>query len=154
MKLSCRCVSMLLIMTSSLVAQERTAMIRLSQPAAPAMLVRQNHILGRRGDFLGSATLKNIGTTSLNSYRIGWIAAYPDGKDEIGLGSPIDVPKGVEPGQTVEVPAQNVRPEGSFTVGFFIAEVHTQAGIVWKASLGDIEEQARLRAAALPFPSN
>jgi hypothetical protein len=103
--------------------------------------------------------LKNIGNTMLSRYRIGWVVVYPDGEDEIGFGSTDYMPFGVEPGQTVSVPPQvalpqrNVRPE-DFAIGFFIAEVHTQTGTVWKASLRDIEEQVHLRIALVSAPSN
>ena len=126
------------------------------QPGCPAILVRQNPIPARRGHFL---RLKNIGNTMLSRYRIGWVVVYPDGEDEIGFGSTDYMPFGVEPGQTVSVPPQvalpqrNVRPE-DFAIGFFIAEVHTQTGTVWKASLRDIEEQVHLRIALVSAPSN
>lgn len=157
MKVCYGCVSALLIVTSSLVAQEHTTIFTLRQPGCPATLVRQNPIPARRGHFLA---LKNIGNTMLSRYRIGWIIVYRDGEDQIGFGSTDYMPFGVEPGQTasvplgVSLPRRNVRRKGLFAIGFFIAEVQTQTGTVWKATLRDIEEQVHFRIASVTTTSN
>jgi hypothetical protein len=153
-------VATLLIVTASLAqehtgAQEHTEIFTLRQLGCPAILTRQNPIPARRGHFLA---LKNIGNTMLRRFRIGWIIVYPDGQDEIGFGSPDYMPFGVEPGKTVSVPLgvslprRKARPDGLFAIGFFIAEVHTQTGTVWKTWPRDIEEQVLLRMASTSAP--
>jgi len=150
------CLSTLLMMTSSLLGQERgTAMLSLRQPGSPAILVRTVHDVK---DFLKSATLKNVSNTSLTGYRIGWVVVYPRGKNKVGLGLPVDVPEGIEPGQIAEVPAQGVSPvfsaEGAYAVVFFVTDVHTAMGAVWKPELEEIEQASRQMAQSIPAPSN
>jgi hypothetical protein len=143
----------LLMMSPSLLGQERsTSMTWLTQPDSPAIFVRTVHSVK---DFLMSATLKNVSNASLTGYRIGWVVVYPGGKDKVGLGLPVDVLKGVDPGRTVEVPAQRVSPsfsEGASAVVFFITDVHSAMGTVWKPELEEIEHEAR--AELTPAPSN
>jgi hypothetical protein len=142
MRMRYGCISALLALTSCLFAQEHTTVFRIYQPGSPARLGRENRIVGRNGDFLQSATLQNVGKQSFDRYRIGWVAIYQDGREEIGLGPVIEVPYGVAPNDTVEVPPQHVRPEGSFAIGFFVAEVHGQDGTVWNVSLEEINKYA------------
>jgi hypothetical protein len=142
----------LLMMTPSLLGQERsTSMTWLTQPDSPAIFVRTDHSLK---DFLRNATLKNVSNVSLTGYRIGWVVVYPGGKDKVGLGLPVDVPKGIDPGRTVEVPAQRVSPsfaaEGASAVVFFITDVHSATGTVWKPELEEIEHEARAELTSAP----
>lgn len=135
----------MLILTSSLLGQEgSTSMIWLTQPDSPAIFVRTVHSFK---DLLRSATLKNVSNTPLTGYRIGWVVVFPGGKDKVGLGLPVDVPQGIDPGRTVEVPAQRVSPsfsaEGASAVVFFITDVHSAKGTVWKPELEEIEHEAR-----------
>jgi hypothetical protein len=143
----------LLMMTSSLGRERSTSMLWLTQPDSPAIFVRTVHSVK---DFLKSATLKNVSNTSLTGYRIGWVVVYPGGKDKVGLGLPVDVPQGIDPDRTVEVPAQRVSPsfsaEGASAVVFFITDVHSARGTVWKPELEKIEHEAR--AELIPAPSN
>jgi hypothetical protein len=108
-------------------------MIWLRQPDSPAIFVRTVH---SHKDFLRNATPKNVSTISRTGYRIGWVVVYSGGKDKVGLGLPVDVPEGIDPGRTVEVPAQRVSPsssaEGASAVVFFITDVHSATGTVWK----------------------
>ena len=143
----CKCISALLIIVPSLSAQvQNTAMLRLSQPEGPAILVRTLH--GK--DFLQSATLKNVGTAPITEYRVGWVEVYREGKDKIGLGYRVEVPEGIDPAKTTEVPAQGVSDcsywEGATAVVFFVAEVRTSTGTAWKAELEKVEEDARKMA--------
>jgi hypothetical protein len=157
----CECISALLIVVPALSAQvQNTAMLRLSQPDAPGILVRTLH--GK--DYLQSATLKNIGTAPITGYRIGWVEVYPEkmanygayqramlgGKDKIALGYRVDVPEGIDPMKTTDVPAQGVSDcsywEGATAVVFFVAEVRTATGTVWKADLDKAEDEARKMA--------
>ena len=157
----CKRIPALLVIAPLLSAQvQNTAMLRLSQPDSPAILVRTLH--GK--DFLQSATLKNIGTVPIIGYRIGWVEVYPEkmanygayqramlgGKDKIGLGYRVDVPEGIDPMKTTDVPAQGVSDcsywEGATAVVFFVAEVRTATGTAWKADLDKAEEEARKMA--------
>jgi hypothetical protein len=141
------CVSTLLMMTSSLMGQQQnTAMLQLNQPDSPAILLRTLH--GK--DFLQSATLRNVSTVPIIGYRIGWVEVYREGKDKIGLGYRVDVPEGIAPAKTTEVPAQGVNDcsywEGATAVVFFVAEARTAAGTAWKAELDKVEADARKMA--------
>ena len=157
----CKRISALLVVAPLLAAQvQNTAMLRLSQPESPAILVRTLH--GK--DFLQSAILKNVGTVPITGYRIGWVEVYQEklanysayqramfsGKDKIGLGYRVDVPERIDPMKTTEVPAQGVSDcshwEGATAVVFFVAEVRTATDTVWKAELDKVEEEARKMA--------
>jgi hypothetical protein len=149
------CLSALLLASTVLGQDHGTAMLRLRQPNSPASFGRTVHGIE---DLLMSATLKNVSNTSLVGYRIGWVVVYPGGKDKVGLGLPVDVQRGLEPGQTTEVPAQGVDPrvaaEEATAVVFFIAEVRTASGGLWKPRLSRIEQDARQMAHATLAPSN
>ena len=142
-----RCVfaGLIIVPFASAQAQRGTAMLRLSQPESPAMLVRMLH----GGDFLKAATLKNVGTAPITGYRIGWVEVYPEGKTKVGLGYRSEVPEGIDPSNTTEVTAQGVSPQssrdGATAVVFFVAEIRTGTG-VWKAELDKVEEGARKMA--------
>jgi hypothetical protein len=141
------CFSTLLLAALVLGQDRGTAMLKLSQPKSPAALERTVH---STKDFLLSATVKNVSNTSLVGYRIGWVVVYSGGKDKVGLGLPVDVPEGLEPEQTAEVPAQGVNPQfaadGATAVVFFITEVRTVSGTVWRPDLSLIEQAARRMA--------
>lgn len=144
------------LLASLLVGQDHgTAMLRLPQPSCPAILGRSVHSIT---DFLMSATLKNVSNASLVGYRIGWVVVYPGGKDKVGLGLPVDVPTGLEPGQTTEVPAQGVDPRfasgGATAVVFFVAEVRMTPGTMWKPELSEVERDARRIASSNVAASN
>jgi hypothetical protein len=146
----------LLIVASSVWGQDHvTAMLWLRQANSPATLIQSVH---SREDFLQSATLKNVSNASLDSYRIGWVVVFPGGKDKVGLGLPVDVPEGIEPGQTTDVPAQGVNPhfaaEGASAVVFFVTDVRTLSGTVWRPELARIERDARQMANLALAPSN
>lgn len=155
-KIWVRCLPTLLMVASSVFGQDHgTAMLRLRQPDTPAALVRTVHSVE---DFLQSATLKNVSNASLSGYRIGWVVVYPGGKDKVGLGLPVDVPEGLEPGQTAQVPAQGVNPhfaaEGASAVVFFVTDVQTVSGTVWRPDLARIEQDACRMANSTLAPSN
>jgi hypothetical protein len=137
-------------LTSGTLAQHQgTAMTSLPQPDAPAFLVETTH--GTK-DLLKSARLKNRSSERITGYRIGWIAVYPTGKDRVGLGFPVELPLGVSPGATIEVPAQRVSmdnaQEGALAVIFFVTDVRTRGqnstteSSVWRPALEKLEEQA------------
>lgn len=106
-----KCVSAFLILVPlAAQAQRGTVMLPLSQPESPAMLVRMVHGID---DFLQAATLKNVGTEPITGYRIGWVEVYPEGKDKVGLGYRVEVPEGIDPSNTTEVPAQGVSSRSS-----------------------------------------
>jgi hypothetical protein len=130
-------------------------MLRLRQPNSPVAFERTVH---STKDCLLSATLKNVSNTPLVGYRIGWVVVYPGGKDKVGLGLPVDVPEGLEPGQTTVVPAQGVNPrfavEGATVMVFFVTEVRAASGTVWKPELSRIEQDARQIADSTLAPSN
>jgi hypothetical protein len=146
----------ILMMSTSLLGQEHTkAMIRLIQPDSPAIFIRTTYHVK---ELLKSATLKNVSNTSLTGYRIGLIAVYPGGKDKVGLGLQVDVPKGIDPGQIIEVPAQAASPsfsvENASALVFFITDVHTATGTVWNPELEQIEKEARHLAELATVSSN
>jgi hypothetical protein len=126
-----------------------TAMLFLPQPESPAVLVETVH--GNK-DLLKSAKLQNRSSEPIVGYRIGWVAVYPSGKEKVGLGLPVDLPLGVRPGTTIDVPAQGVSidyaKEGAIALVFFVTDVRTPAPngatveSVWRPALEKFEEQA------------
>ena len=137
--------SLILLVATDSFAQERgTAMLWLEQSGCPAALIQTHHTLK---DFLQSAVLKNVGKQAIREYRIGWVVVYPSGKSRVGLGLPARVPDGLKPGETVDVPAQQVSTdfakEGASAVVFFVTEVHLAENNVWKADLESAEQAAR-----------
>jgi len=141
---------MFLALTSSAIGQQNgTAMLSLRQPECPVVLVETTHGIT---DLLESAKLKNVSGLLLIGYRIGWVAVYPTGKEKVGLGWSVDLPLGISPGATIDVPAQRVSMdyanEGAIAVVFFVTDVRTSRDIdtaassVWKPALEKLEEQA------------
>ena len=128
---------------------EGTGMLFLQQSDAPASLVQTSH--GMK-DLLTSAKLKNQSSQIITGYRIGWVAVYGNGKEKVGLGLPVDLPLGVSPGATIDVPAQGVTmdytKEGAVMVVFFVTEIRsagqpgTAESSVWRPSLEKFEDQA------------
>ena len=124
-------------------------MMSLRQPDCPVMLIESTH--GIR-DLLLSARLRNQSEQLVTGYRIGWVAVYPTGKEKVGLGVSVDLPLGIRPGATIDVPAQGVSAdyvtEKAMSVVFFVTDVRTApAGgntkeSVWSPSLDKFEEQA------------
>jgi len=148
------CLSTLLLSSLVLGQNRGTVMLWLGQPKSPAALKRTVHGIE---DLLQSATLKNVSDTSLVGYRIGWVVVYPGGKDKVGLGLPVDMPEGLEPEQTTKVPAQGVNPQfadGATAVVFFVTEVRTISGTVWRPDLSRIELGARQLADLTFTPSD
>jgi hypothetical protein len=126
-----------------------TGMLSLPQPNSPAILVETTH--GTK-DLLESAKLKNRSEQLIIGYRIGWVAVYATGKEKVGLGLPVDLPLGVRPGTTIDVPAQGVSmdyaQEGAIAVVFFVTDVRTAApsgtpvSSVWRPAIEIFEAQA------------
>ncbi len=126
-----------------------TSMLFLPQPESPAFLVETVH--GDK-DLLKSAKLQNRSSEPIVGYRIGWVAVYPSGKEKVGLGLPVELPLGVRPGATIDVPAQGVSmdyaKEGAIALVFFVTDVRTAAPSgataegVWRPALEKFEEQA------------
>jgi hypothetical protein len=126
-----------------------TGMLFLPQSDSPAILVETTRT---NKDLLESAKLKNQSGQLITGYRIGWVAVYPTGKDKVGLGLPVDLPLGVRPGATIDVPAQGVSmdyaKEGAITLVFFVTDVRTLASNgttaegVWRPPLEQFEQQA------------
>lgn len=144
----------LLVLSSQAFAQSQnqgdgTTMAFLPQSDSPANLIETTH---RTDDLLSSAKLQNRSTQRLTGYRIGWIAVYPTGKEKVGLGLPIDLPLGIAPGATIEVPAQHVSmsyaKEGAIAVIFFVTDIHTSAPSgattegLWNPTIDQFEQQA------------
>ena len=123
-------------------------MLFMPQTESPAVLVETVH--GNK-DLLKSAKLQNRSSEPIVGYRIGWVAVYPSGKEKVGLGLPVDLPLGVRPGTTIDVPALGVSidyaKEGTRLV-FFVTDVRTPAPngatveSVWRPALEKFEEQA------------
>lgn len=137
--------SLVLLVAANSFAQERgTAMLWLEQSDCPAALIQTHHT---NKDFLQSAVLKNVGEQAISEYRIGWVVVYPSGKSKVGLGLPVRVPDGLKPGETVDVPAQQVSTdfakEGVSAVVFFVTDVHLAENNLWKADLESAEQAAR-----------
>jgi hypothetical protein len=136
--------SVLLVAVNSCAQERSTAMLWLKQSDCPAALIQTNHT---NKDFLQSAVLKNVGKQAIREYRIGWVVVYPSGKSKVGLGLPVRVPDGLKPGETVDVPAQQVSTdfanEGASAVVFFLTDVHLAENNVWKADLESAEQAAR-----------
>ena len=146
-------VAVFLTVSSETFAQRQgTGMLFLEQPDSPAVLVETTHSIK---DLLESAKLKNRSSHRITGYRIGWVAVYPTGKDKVGLGFPVDLPLGISPGATIDVPAQRVSmdhaKEGAMAVVFFVTDVRTSGqngtteSSVWRATLEKVEEQALAR---------
>jgi hypothetical protein len=137
--------SLVLLVAVNSFAQERgTAMLRLEQSDCPAALIQTNHTTK---DFLQSAVLKNVGKQTIREYRIGWVVVYSSGKNKVGLGLPVTVPDGFKPGETVDVPSQQVSTdfwkEGASAVVFFVTDISLADKSIWKADLTSTEEAAR-----------
>ena len=138
----------LLVFSPTLLAQG-TAMMSLEQTDCPLMFIETKH--GAQ-DFLLSATLRNQSDQLVTGYRVGWVAVYPSGKEKVGLGLSVDLPLGIRPGATIEVPAQGVSPDfvtpTAMSVVFFVTEVRSasldgsKAANVWSPSVDKIEQQA------------
>jgi hypothetical protein len=111
---------------------------------SPAALIQTHHT---NKDFLQSAVLKNVGNQTITEYRIGWVVVHPSGKSKVGLGLPVTVPDGFKPGETVDVPSQQVSTdfwkEGASAVVFFVTDVSLAGNGSWKTDLRSSEEAAR-----------
>jgi hypothetical protein len=126
-----------------------TGMLFLRQPDSPTVLVETTHNVK---DLLESAKLKNQSSQRVTGYRIGWVAVYPTGREKVALGLPVELPLGISPGATINVPAQGVSmdypKEGALAVVFFVTDVRTSGqngtteSSVWRLSLEKFEEQA------------
>lgn len=120
---------------------EDTRMLILHQSESPAILTQATHT---SSDLLSSAKLENVSTSSIASYRIGWIAVFRSGKTRSDAG--IEWSAVVAPGQVVEVPAQAVNPriaEGATVVAFYVREVQWASGKTWKADSKRVVQEAR-----------
>ncbi len=139
----------LTVSSETFAQRQGTGMLFLEQPDSPAFLIETTHGIK---DLLKSAKLKNRSSQRITGYRIGWVAVYPTGKDKVGLGFPVELPLGISPGATIDVPAQRVSmdyaEEGALAVIFFVTDVRTlgQNGTtessVWRPALERFEEQA------------
>lgn len=124
-------------------------MMSLRQADSPVMFIKSTHGIE---DLLLSATLRNQSDQLVTGYRIGWVAVYPSGKEKVGLGISVDLPLGIRPGATIDVPAQGVSAdyvtEKALSVVFFVTDVRTSpvngstTQNVWSPSLDKFEEQA------------
>ena len=143
--IGCFSVLLLTISLGSYGQRNGTAIMLLKQPSSPAVFILTQHTTK---DLLVSAKLKNVSEHPVTGYRIGWVVVYPSGRSKLILGLPVDVPGGIKPGEVAEVPAQSVSPEDSGKEGavallIFLADVHSEAGHVWKPDLESIEQAAR-----------
>lgn len=140
---------LMLLAVSPTVLAQGTTMMSIRQTDCPLMFLETKH--GAK-DFLLSATLRNQSDQLVTGYRVGWVAVYPSGKEKVGLGLSVDLPLGIRPGATIEVPAQGVSPDAvtptAMSVVFFVTDVRTasltgsKTENVWGPSMDKFEEQA------------
>jgi len=124
-----------------------TLMVRVCQEKSPAVLVSTSH---SPSDFLSAATLKNVSDKPLIGYRIGWVVVLRSGKNEVHFGVSLNLPAGIEPGETWDAPGQSVSPdharEGASAVAFFVAEVYLSGEQPWKEDIAQVRKKARRAA--------
>lgn len=104
------------------------------QPKDPATLVSTTH---SSTDLLSAAVIKNRAPKRIVSYRIAWEIHSPGGgKPQTGLGEWMNVPAGIDPEKTSEVPAQAVSIEpvkkGAARVEFAVGAVKFADGTTWQ----------------------
>lgn len=119
-----------------------TGMVIAKQPNAPVQIVRTLHGIP---DVLQSAWFENRGSKSIIGYRIGW-ASMSVGKSRFEMGPWMNVPAGVNPGATVEVPAQGVALDArAENMVFFVSEVKFADGSHWKANHGELLKRMNVK---------
>ncbi len=130
------------LLIGSAAAVTEVAMVMATQRSAPAHVVQTAL---EHPNFLKGARLNNDSGTAIASYRIGWANVYPNAI-ELRRGSPINVRRGIKPGDTHDVPDQ-VMPfnESAQSVIFFVAEVTFADGSNWEVDIKDIAPEAALQ---------
>jgi hypothetical protein len=104
------------------------------QPKDPATLMSTTH---SSTDLLSAAVIKNRSRKRIVSYRIAWEVHLPGGgKPQIGLGEWMNVPTGIDPEKTSEVPAQAVSidpvKKGAARIEFAVGAVKFADGTTWQ----------------------
>lgn len=104
------------------------------QPKDPATLVSATH---SSTDLLSAAVIKNRGAKRIVGYRIAWeIYLAGGGSPQTGLGEWMNVPAGIDPEKTSEVPAQAVSIEpvkkGATRIEFAVGAVKFADGTTWQ----------------------
>ncbi|HXN98156.1 MAG TPA: hypothetical protein VN881_03735 [Candidatus Acidoferrales bacterium] len=105
-----------------------------SESNAPVVLVQATHGLS---DLLEDGNVENVSTKTVAAYRIGWALQFPNQPLQFHLGQWMNIPIGIKPGASQDVPAQNVSSNGLAKSGvtgvkFFVAEVRYADGTSWK----------------------
>lgn len=114
------------------------------QMEAPARLVATMHTVK---DFLSGARLENRNSKAITAYHIGWLIQYPD-RTEAKEGVLMNVPAGIQPGQTYAVPAQAVYaadlvPTHPTALVFYVSAVTFADGSSWTANVDKLQEASR-----------
>jgi hypothetical protein len=112
-----------------------TGMVIARQETAPAQITKATHSLR---DVLQAATLQNRSSKVITGFKVGWMSVNDEGKRTSMSGPWINLPAGITPGTTQQVPAQNVAlAKEAREMIFFVTEVKFADGTHWKASRAD-----------------
>lgn len=113
-----------------------------NQSDSPAQLIETTH---GASDWFLSAKLKNQGSRTIVSYRIGWAYIGPGKKQDVRYGMWMNVPAGITPHTIYDVPDQNVpsKLDANLTV-FFVAELKFADKTKWHANVKDIIRNAKI----------
>ena len=129
-----------LLAAATALAQAGTGMWMADQPGSPALLVETKHT---KADLLANAVLLNRSEREIVSYRIGWLALFPE-ETESYRGMWMNVPTGITPGTRIEVPAQAVSfslvKRGATRIGFFVDAVKFRDGDTWQAPVKEMKK--------------
>lgn len=115
------------------------------QVGAPARL--ESVTFGVKNVILG-AKLQNAGARPITQYRMGWVVIYGGGKKETVFGPPMNVPVGIAPGATADVPTQAgsmdvLWSKGAREVMVFVKDLQFEGGGKWRADVASVEKEAK-----------
>lgn len=103
--------------------------------SAPAKLVTTTSAVN---DWLVSGTIVNESKKPITAYRIAW-AIVTDGSVRFVEGPWMNHPAGIQPGESVLAPAQNVKPQmQAKRFLFFVSKVKFADGTSWKANHDEV----------------
>jgi hypothetical protein len=108
----------------------------------PIVLLSGTH--NAEKDLLESGIAKNVGSSPVTAYRIGWILLPrdPAKPPEVQLGRIANLTEGVGPGAEFNVVGQGASPtlmNGVRAIVFFVAEAGFSDGTGWKADNSQIQ---------------
>ena len=127
------------------VASNSAALQIARQGGAPATLFGPTKFTLGISDLLMTARLKNNSDKPIKSYRIGWAYVLRNGV-QFHAGAELNVPAGIRPSETCEVPDQTIPLNlNAERVIFFVAELTFADGSRWKANNEDIWPTAALK---------